>query len=97
MSITEDRDFLRWAEYYLTDELADPSYYSTVSFHNMWCRIPASFNSNNEPVKILQEWDGKRPYINWILRDFHAYLAEKSLKPKKQQNDEYWRFSTKWN
>lgn len=98
VSKTPDRDFLRWAEYYLSDGLADPAHYTTTSFNNMWCRVPGSFNSKNgAPVKVLQEWDGQRPYINWLLRDFHNYLVDKSLKPKKEPSQGYWRFSTKWD
>jgi hypothetical protein len=65
---TPDRDFLRWAEYYLSDAMADPEHYKTSAFGNLYARIPGSYNSkNDEPVRVLQEWDGKRPFINWIL------------------------------
>jgi hypothetical protein len=97
LSKTPDRDFLRWAEYYLSDGLADPAHYNTTSFKNMYCRIPGSFNSkNNEPVIILQEWDGKRPYINWILRDFYDYLVDRRKSPPPKYDKGKWEFSTKW-
>lgn len=97
LSKTPDRDFLRWAEYYLSDGLADPAHYTTTSFKNMWLRVPGSFNSKNgQPVKILQEWDGERPYINWILRDFHNYLVDKNSRPKKPITT-FRGFSTEWD
>jgi hypothetical protein len=104
LSKTPDRDFLRWAELYLSDGLADTAHYKTTSFKNMYCRIPGSFSSkNNEPVRIVQRWDGKkRPYINWILKDFHDYLVEEKKKPPKlrfgggSNVNGKWEFSTKW-
>jgi hypothetical protein len=92
-----DIEFLRWAEYYLSDGLCDPAHHQITTFNNMYCRIPGSFNSkNNTPVKIIQEWDGQRPFINYLLRDFYAYLLDKSLKPKKEYVN-FKEFSTKWN
>jgi len=98
-SNTPDRDFLRWAEYYLSDGLADPAHYTTTSFQNMYCRVPGSFNSKNgEPVRILQRWNGDRPYINWILEDFYGYLVDKNSKPSPPPTDfKFKEFSTKWN
>jgi len=29
-------------------------------------------------------WDGQRPCINWILRDFRRYLIQKKIKPEKK-------------
>lgn len=99
ISKTPDRDFLRWAEWYLSDGLCDPEHCKTTSFSNMYCRVPGSFNSkNNKPVTILQKWDGQRPYINWILRDFYNYLIDKKNNPKKPSDYGGFRgFSTKWN
>jgi hypothetical protein len=30
-------------------------------------------------VKIIQRWDGKRPAINWLLRDFRRYLIQDKI------------------
>lgn len=30
-------------------------------------------------VKIIQRWDGKRPVINWLLRDFRRYLIQDKI------------------
>jgi hypothetical protein len=83
LSKTPDRDFLRWAELYLSDGLCDPKHCESTSFLNMWLRVPGSINSKNgQQVRILQRWDGNRPYINWILKDFYDYLVNKSKRPK---------------
>jgi hypothetical protein len=97
---TPDRDFLQWAEWYISDSLCDWQHCKVVSFNNMYCRVPGSFNSKNgKPVTIIQEWDGQRPYINWILKAFYDHLIDESKEPKKPSNDDYkfGGFSTKWN
>jgi hypothetical protein len=33
-------------------------------------------------VKIIQKWDGNRPAINWILRDFRRYLIQEKIDNK---------------
>lgn len=53
-------------------------------------RIPGSYNwecvkrNNNSvdsttEVKIIQKWDGNRPAINWLLRDFRRYLIQEKI------------------
>jgi hypothetical protein len=82
-----DTLFLRWAEQYLSGGNADPEHSKTLSFKNMMLRIPGSVNTkaNNQRVRIVQQWDGHRPYINWILRDFYHYLVNKKLRPTKKR------------
>ena len=59
-------------------------------------RIPGSYNSkNNSQVRIIQRWDGQRPYINWILRDFRRYLIQKKIKPEKKKGTVV--YSTNWD
>ena len=54
LSKMPDRDFLRWAELYLSDGLCDPKHCETTSFLNMWFRVPGSYNSKNgEQIRIL--------------------------------------------
>jgi len=85
------RKFLQFAEQYFTNKKADPCHTLTMSFKNCMLRVPGSYNSkyvqiddkheivNRSPeaeVKIIQQWDGKRPAINWLLRDFRRYLIQ---------------------
>jgi hypothetical protein len=59
-------------------------------------RIPGTFNStNNCQVRIIQGWDGQRPCINWILRDFRRYLIQKKIKPEKKRATVV--YSTNWD
>ena len=84
------KKFLRFAEQYLTNNKADPSHSNSLSFKNCMLRIPGSHNSkcvqrnNGIPeltteVKIIQKWDGKRPAINWVLRDLRRYLIQEKI------------------
>jgi Primase X len=79
------KKFLRFSERMLTNNKADPCHSSNLSFKNCMLRVPGSHNwecvkrNNNSlgsttEVKIIQKWDGKRPAINWLLRDFRRYL-----------------------
>jgi hypothetical protein len=66
---------------------------------NSMLRIPGSINSKNgEQVRILQKWDGQRPYINWILKDFQRYSIQKKIRgPKEREEQELTcYFSTDW-
>lgn len=91
-----DREFLRWVEPYLSAKKSDPNHNKTVSFQNCYLRVPGSFNSkNNAQVKIIQRWDGQRPCINWLLRDFRRYLIQEKIKPKKKKVTQAV-YSTKW-
>jgi hypothetical protein len=51
------KQFLRFAEYYLSNGKADSEHYHTVSFKNCLLRIPCSYNSKNmSKVSIVQKW-----------------------------------------
>ena len=84
------KKFLRFSEKMLTNNKADPCHSNILSFKNCMLRIPGSHNSecvkrnNNIPgftteVKIIQKWDGNRPAINWLLRDFRRYLIQEKI------------------
>jgi hypothetical protein len=78
--------FLRFAKDYLSNGKADKSNYP--SFRSCLLRIPNSFNSKclargesleNSKVKIIQEWDKKRPSIKFLLQDFRRYLINQKI------------------
>jgi hypothetical protein len=58
-------------------------------------KLPIAPSKNGEQVRILQKWDGQRPYINWILKDFQRYLVQKKIQLKEQQEINCY-FSTDW-
>jgi Primase X len=84
------KKFLRFSEKILSNGKADPCHSNNLSFKNCMLRIPGSHNSecvkrkNNSlgpttEVKIVQKWDGVRPAINWLLRDFRRYLIQEKI------------------
>jgi hypothetical protein len=86
--------FIQFAEEYFTESTADRLHNPTVK--SCLLRIPGSLNSksiankNKDPnVKIIQKWDGKRPSIQPLLRDFRRWLIQKRIndvaKLKKQE------------
>ena len=93
-----DREFLRWVEPYISGNQSDQAHNKTVSLLNCYLRIPGSINSKNGArVKVIQRWDGQRPYINWILRDFRRHLIQERIKPADQKRCERtFEFSTNW-
>jgi hypothetical protein len=70
------RKFMQFAEYYLSDNKADPCHTKGLSFKNCMIRIPGSINSKSglEEVKIIQRWNGYRPNIKPLLFRFDLYL-----------------------
>jgi hypothetical protein len=84
------RKFLRFSEKMLTNNKTDPCHSNNLSFKNCMLRVPGSHNwkcvkrNNNSldsttEVKIVQKWDGNRPAINWLLRDFRRYLIQEKI------------------
>jgi hypothetical protein len=71
---TPSKQFLRFAKDFLSNNKADKS--NNPSFKSCLLRIPFSFNSKypsrgnnnleNSKVKIIQEWDKKRPPIQYL-------------------------------
>jgi hypothetical protein len=44
-------------------------------------RVPGSINSKNgQSVRIIQKWNGFKPFINYLLRDFRRYLIDQQFK-----------------
>ena len=71
------KEFLRFAEWYLSNGKCDNEHNKTVSFNNCMLRIPGSFNSkNNVQVKVVQKWNGtfKVP-AHLLYNKFLAYLV----------------------
>jgi hypothetical protein len=79
------REFLRFAERYLSNGESDSIHNATVSFKNCMLRIPESYNSmhgreGSVEVKLIRKWNGHRPKIRLLLGSFYAYLIDKKIK-----------------
>ena len=89
--------FLRFAKDNLSNNKADKA--NNPSFRSCLLRIPNSFNAKclakgesleNSKVKIIEEWNKKRPSINYLLLDFRRYLITQKIKElnKKREIEE---------
>jgi hypothetical protein len=87
------KQYLRFAEWYLSNGKADSKHTNTVSFGNCMLRIPGSHNSkcvqrNNAiadtstQIKVLREWNGYKPPAYLLFGSFLAYLVDKKYKAK---------------
>lgn len=89
------KQFLRFAKIFLSSGNADT--FNNPSFKSTLLRIPYSINSKclceipdngninhleRSRVKIIQEWDGYRPSIKYLLRDFLHSLINQKIKEK---------------
>jgi Primase X len=70
------KEFLRFAEWYLSNGKCDIGHNNTISFKNCMLRVPGSFNSkNNVQVQIMQKGDGTFKVPAHLLYDkFLTYL-----------------------
>ena len=83
------KEFLRFAEWYLSNGKADSEHYHTVSFKNCLLRIPGSYNSKNmSQVKIVQKWNGiSKVPLHLLYSKFLAYLIDQGSKIAKHGNN----------
>jgi hypothetical protein len=78
--------FMYFAERFFTDNRNDDNHTPTVK--SCMLRVPYTLNSKclsdstNSEVKIVQKWNGQKPAINYLLRDFRHYLINEKLKEK---------------
>ena len=72
--------FIQFAEEYFTDYAADRLHNPTVK--SCLVRIPGSLNSKcvvegeDAEINIMQRWDGNRPSIQPMLREFRRWLIQ---------------------
>ena len=75
--------FMKFAGGYLTNNKADPQHNPTIS--SCLVRVPGTINSKcGRIVKVVQRWDGQRPAIQYLLRDFRRWLIDEKIEECKQ-------------
>lgn len=81
------KQFLKFSAEFLSNNKADKLHHP--SFKSCLLRIPFSYNLKcisrgetieNSQIKIVQKWNGLRPSIKYILRDFRTYLIDVKIK-----------------
>jgi hypothetical protein len=79
--------FMEFAEDFLTNKKGDPQHNPTIN--SCLVRIPGTINSKcKEDVKTIQKWDGHRPPINYLLRDFRRWLINEKIEQQKLSSKE---------
>jgi hypothetical protein len=71
------REFLRFAELYLSNGKSDPAHNNTVSLNNLLMRVPGSINFKNGDsvsVQVVRQWNGIRPNMNLLIGSFCTNL-----------------------
>ena len=75
-STDPNKEFLRFAERWLSDGKADYNHYNSVSMNNYLLRVPNSINSKtNTEVKIVQRWNGVRPDVRFVYFLFSSVFG----------------------
>jgi hypothetical protein len=69
---------MQFAESFFTDKKCDPQHRPSIK--SCLLRIPGTTNSKcNQEVKVMQRWNGIRPPINYILRDYRTWLVSEKI------------------
>ena len=77
--------FMRFAEAFFANKKQDLQHRPSVN--SCLLRVPGSYNSKNgQKVSIIQQWDGKKPAIQYMLRNFRRHLIQEKLNEVNNQN-----------
>jgi Primase X len=88
--------FMRFAEQYFTGNKQDPNHKPSVN--NCLLRIPGTYNSKNgQQIMIVQEWNGYRVPIQYMLREFRRYLIQEQIDNYHHYNNNSHISITKYN
>jgi hypothetical protein len=76
--------FMQFAEDFFTDKKSDSHHRPSVK--SCLIRIPGTINSKyNQEVRIVQSWDGVRPAIQYVLRDYRTWLVAEKINDKLEE------------
>jgi hypothetical protein len=76
--------FMQFAEYYFTNKKSDPQHRPSIK--SCLIRIPGTVNSKyNQEVRIVQTWDGSKPPIQYLLRDYRTWLVAEKINDKQEE------------
>jgi hypothetical protein len=76
--------FMQFAEEHFTDKKSDPQHRPSVK--SCLIRIPGTINSKyNQEVRVVHKWNGIRPPIQYLLREFRIWLVAEKINDKQQE------------
>ncbi len=85
---------MQFAEDYFTNKQSDPQHRPSVK--SCLIRIPGTLNSKyNQEVEIVQIWDGVRPPIQYLLRDYRTWLVSEKINDKLEEKRTWRRKNSK--
>jgi hypothetical protein len=90
--------FMQFAEDYFTDKHNDPQHRPSIK--SCLIRIPYTINSKyDQEVRIVQKWNGIRPPIQYLLRDYRTRLIAEKINDKQEEKRpwNYRRINSKTN
>lgn len=77
--------FIQFAEEYLTNKKGDPQHNPTIN--SCLVRVSGTINSKcAQEVRIIQQWDGQKPAINYLLRYFQLWLINEKIQHKQMDS-----------
>ena len=72
---------MQFAVEFLTNKKGDSQHNPTIN--SCLVRVPDTINSKRgQEVKIIQRWNGQRPAINYLSRDFRIWLINDKIKQR---------------
>jgi Primase X len=76
--------FMQFASECFTDKKSDPHHRPSIK--SCLIRIPSTINSKySQEVIIVQKWNGIRPPIQYLLRDFRIWLVAEKINDRRQE------------
>jgi hypothetical protein len=76
--------FMQFAEDYFTDKKSDPLHRPSIK--SCLIRIPGTVNSKcSQQVTIVRKWNGIRPPIQYLLRDYRTWLVAEKINDKQEE------------
>jgi hypothetical protein len=76
--------FMQFAEEYFTNKKSDPHHRPSIK--SCLIRIPSTINSKyNQEVRVVHKWNGIRPPIQYLLRDFRIWVVADKINDKRQE------------
>ena len=86
---------MQFAEDYFTYKKSDPQHRPSIK--SCLIRIPGTINSKyNQEVTNCAKWDGMRPPIQYLLRNYRTWLVAEKINDKLEEKN-VWRYRNSKN
>jgi len=80
--------FMQFAEDHFTGKKSDPQHRPSIK--SCLIRIPGTINSKySQEVRMIQRWDGTRPPIQYLLREYRTWHVAEKINDKLEEKRSY--------